>query len=135
MDSVGGQNMPRGDNPNSRKNLKPQNKRTKEEQRDIAIKGGKASGESRRQRKTLKEELLALLSEGDIQESIALALVKQAVKGNNAGSVTKAFEVIRDTIGEKPVEKVAVATANEEAVNKLKDAIAKRRAENGEANV
>lgn len=98
--------MPRGDNPNSRANLKPQNKRTKKEQREIAIKGGKASGESRRQRKTLKEELLALLEDGNVQESIALALVKEAVKGNNSGSVTKAFEVIRDTIGEKPVERI-----------------------------
>lgn len=127
--------MPRGESPNSKKNLKPQNKRTKEEQREIARMGGKASGESRRQRKTLKEELLVLLSEGKIQENIALALVKEAVEGNNAGSVTKAFEVIRDTIGEKPVEKVAVATANEEAVDKLKDAIAKRRADNGDTDV
>lgn len=104
--------MPRGDNPKSRANLKPQNKRTKEEQREIAIKGGKASGEARRNRKTLKEELLAILSDGNIQENIALALVKEAVEGNNAGSVTKAFEVIRDTIGEKPVEKVEQTSTN-----------------------
>ena len=69
-------------------------------------KGGIASGEARRKRKTLKEELLLMLSDGDIQEKISLALINEAIKGNNAGSVTKAFEVIRDTIGEKPADKV-----------------------------
>lgn len=71
-----------------------------------AKKGGKASVESRRRRKALKEELLLLLSDGDVQERISLALINEALNGNKAGSVTKAFEVIRDTIGEKPVEKV-----------------------------
>jgi hypothetical protein len=80
--------------------------RTTEEQRAIASAGGKASGEARRKRKTLKEELLLMLSDCDIQEKISLALINEAINGNNAGSVTKAFEVIRDTIGERPVEKV-----------------------------
>ena len=80
--------------------------RTTEEQRAIASAGGKASGEARRKRKTLKEELLLILSDGDIQEKISIALINEAINGNNAGSVTKAFEVIRDTIGEKPADKV-----------------------------
>ena len=88
------------------KNLIPMNERTESEQRAIASAGGKASGEARRKRKTLKEELLLMLSDGDIQEKISLALINEAINGNNAGSVTKAFEVIRDTIGERPVEKV-----------------------------
>lgn len=84
-------------------NLRPSEyKLTQEEQK----KGGKASVESRRRRKALKEELLLLLSDGDVQERISLALINEALNGNKAGSVTKAFEVIRDTIGEKPVEKI-----------------------------
>lgn len=124
--------MPRGDNPNSKRALKENRNSFNTE---TAQKAKKKSDESKKRRQTLKEELLALLSDGKIQENIALALVKEAIEGNNAGSVTRAFEVIRDTIGEKPVDKVAVSTANEEAVDKLKDAIAKRRADNGEANV
>ena len=85
-------------------NLKPVS--SKKEARERGRKGGLASGESRRKRKTLKEELLLMLSDGDIQEKISLALINEAINGNNAGSVTKAFEVIRDTIGERPVEKV-----------------------------
>ena len=69
---------------------------TKEEAR----KGGIASGIARRERKTFKEELIALLSDGDIQEKISLALLDKAKDGD-----TRAFEVLRDTVGEKPVEK------------------------------
>ena len=78
--------------------------RTTEEQRAIASAGGKASGEARRKRKTLKEELLLMLSEGETQQSVTLALIEKAMGGD-----TKAFEVIRDTIGEKPVDKVMIA--------------------------
>ena len=85
-------------------NLKPV-KSTKEA-RERGRKGGLASREAKRKRKTLKEELLLMLSDGDIQEKISIALINEAINGNNAGSVTKAFEVIRDTIGERPVEKV-----------------------------
>ena len=88
------------------KNLIPNSERSPSEVRENGKKGGIASGEARRKRKTLKEELLLMLSDGDIQEKISIALINEAIKGNNAGSVTKAFEVIRDTIGERPVEKV-----------------------------
>ena len=87
-------------------NLIPNSERTPSELREMARNGGLASGEARRKRKTLKEELLLILCDGDIQEKISLALINEAINGNNAGSVTKAFEVIRDTIGERPVEKV-----------------------------
>ena len=85
-------------------NLRPVS--STEEARERGRKGGLASGEARRKRKTLKEELLLMLSDGDIQEKISIALINEAINGNNSGSVTKAFEVIRDTIGERPVEKV-----------------------------
>lgn len=107
--------MPR----NGTKNLKPMNTRSKEEQKKIASKGGKASGEARRRRKTLREELLAILEDGDIQNQITLALIQEAKTGNNAGSVTKAFEVIRDTIGEKPVDKVIVADVDQTVIDEV----------------
>lgn len=75
--------------------------RTTEEQREIARKGGIASGKARAARKTLKEELLLLLAQGNTQEKISLSLIQEAMQGN-----TKAFEVIRDTVGEKPVDKL-----------------------------
>jgi hypothetical protein len=75
-----------------------------EEAREIGRRGGIASGEARQKRKALKEELLLLLAEGDTQKSVTLALIEKAMSGD-----TKAFEVIRDTIGEKPVDKVMIA--------------------------
>lgn len=100
-------------------NLIPQSKRTKEEQRAVASAGGKASAEARRKRKTLREELLALLSDGDIQERLSLALIDEAMNGNKAGSVTKAFEVIRDTVGEKPTEKIMVADVDPSVISEV----------------
>ena len=85
-------------------NLIPNSERTPSELREMARNGGLASGEARRKRKTLKEELLLMLAEGDTQQSVTLALIEKAMGGD-----TKAFEVIRDTIGEKPVVKVMIA--------------------------
>lgn len=96
------------------KNLIPLNKRTKEEQKAITTAGGKASGESRRARKTLKEELLLLLSEGDTQKNVSVAMIQKALDGD-----TKAFEVIRDTIGEKPTEKVMVADVDPSVIGEV----------------
>ena len=90
-----------------KENLRPVS--SKDEARERGRKGGLASGEARRKRKTLKEELILMLSDGDVQQKISIALINEAINGNNAGSVTKAFEVIRDTIGEKPVDKVMIA--------------------------
>ena len=85
-----------------KENLRPVS--SKEEARERGRKGGLASGEARRKRKTLKEELLLMLSEGETQQSVTLALIEKAMSGD-----TKAFEVIRDTIGEKPVDKVMIS--------------------------
>lgn len=87
-----------------KENLKPV--RTEEEAREKGRRGGKASGESRRRRKTLKEELELMLSNPEMQQSMCAALLREALYGNASGSVTKAFETIRDTIGEKPTDKV-----------------------------
>lgn len=101
------------------KNLIPLNKRTKEEQKKISRAGAIKSRDNRRARKTLREELLAILSSGDIQNRMSLALIQEALDGNKAGSVTKAYEVVRDTIGEKPVEKVVVAEVDQSVIDEV----------------
>ena len=87
-------------------NLIPQNKRTKSEQIEIARKGGIASGEARRKRKTFKEQMLFMLENNpNLQNELINALFKRAKKtGDKSGiSANKAFELIRETIGEAPV--------------------------------
>ena len=83
------------------KNLIPNSERTPSELREMARKGGLASVEARRKRKTLKEELLLMLEDEEVQKSVAVALIQEAQSGN-----VKAFGMLRDTIGEAPVEKV-----------------------------
>lgn len=83
------------------KNLKPI--RSVSEAREKGKNGGIASGKVRRKRKTLKEELIALLETGDNQVKLSVALLTSALDGN-----VKAFEVIRDTIGEKPKEEIFI---------------------------
>lgn len=98
-----------------------------EEQRERARRAGKKSGQVRRERKTLREELLKLLTEKvpgkdgttrPAQEAISTALMKQAMKGN-----IRAYEVIRDTIGEKPVENVNVISPDYKALNEAFSAL------------
>lgn len=91
-------------------NLIPFSERSKEEARELGKKGGIASGEARRRKKTLKDELIALLEINDNQEKISLAVLRKALEGD-----IQAFTTIRDTIGEKPKDKI-----EQEFVNTIK---------------
>ena len=91
----------KGGNPNGNPQyLTPFNEMDPERAREIRAKGNKAYAENCKKRKALKEELLLLLAQGDTQKNISLAIIQKAMNGD-----TKAFEVIRDTIGEKPTDK------------------------------
>ena len=92
-------------------NLKPF---TSEQSREEAVKngskGGIASGEARRRKRDLRLALEMLLEKeytdkkGNVAtgaEAITAKLFEQAMKGN-----VKAFETIRSTVGQDPVQKV-----------------------------
>ena len=91
------------------KNLIPMASRTPREREEIARKGAEAANRVKAERKTLREELLLLLTNDNTQNKMSLALIEKAMKGD-----TKAFEIIRDTIGEKPVDKVQANVFNYE---------------------
>ena len=97
---------------------------TPEQRRKNASKAGKASAKKRQQNKTFKEIINKFL-DGQVSDErlkqqmvefgfadkevsnkscAVFALWKEAIKGN-----TKAFELLRDTIGEKPQEKVNIS--------------------------
>lgn len=102
------------------KNLIPQaHKLTVEE----ASKGGKASGEARREKRDLKRAMEILLeksftdkkgTEMSGAEAIAIKQFEKALKGD-----TRAFEVVRDTAGQKPVEKIQVDEVEKESIDEL----------------
>lgn len=112
-------------------NLIPFNKRTKNEQREYARKGGKKSGEVRRKRKAMKEQAELLLSlpfniidkngnelkrvleslgidEENIDNQMAMivALWRTAL-GNGRNQVT-AVQELRDIIGDKEEKEATV---------------------------
>ena len=113
--------------PKEYKNLKPFNTRPVEEQREIQRKGGKARAEQMKQRMTMKENLKLLLEcklssqqsieitdefanlvgeDTSVQNVLMIQTLKQAMSGD-----TKAIALVRDTIGEKPIEE-SVVTAD-----------------------
>ena len=88
--------------------------RTTDEQREIAKMGGIESGRVRRQKRDLRQALEMLLEKeyksnnGKMltgAEAISAKLFEQAMNGN-----VKAFETLRDTVGQKPVDKVEMKT-------------------------
>lgn len=108
---------------NGTKNLIPMSERTKSKQKEIATKGGKASGVARRRKKEMRKqlEILVSLSMGQgkkadiekaknikdfskenitVEQAMLLAQVQKALKGDPV-----AFEMIRDLLGEKPTDK------------------------------
>lgn len=95
-------------------NLIPFDERTESEKRRIGTMGGQASGEARRRKRDIRLAMEALLeksykvsggekdgTEMSGAEAIALKQMEKALKGD-----AKAFELVRDTAGQKPVEVV-----------------------------
>lgn len=120
--------MPSGDNPNSRKNLKPFTK-DRQPSKEQVEKAGKTRSKTVSQKKTLREALEILLekeytnAKGENMsgtEAIALSLLDDALSGRNK---PKAFEVIRDTIGQKPVEKVVVADVDASVIAEVEELV------------
>lgn len=97
--------------------------RSKEEARKRGAVGGVKSGEARRKKKLLKECLDELLEKewenrkGEKHsgaEAISIALFKKALAGD-----IKAYETVRDTAGQKPVDKVMLAEVDQETINEV----------------
>ena len=110
-------------------NLIPFNERTEDEHRAIATKGGIKSGESRRQKKAFKELFENILSEnGGIvnneqvskKEMVAMRAISILTSSETKdGDFLRAFEIVRNTIGEKPVEKIQVAEVSQDIIDEV----------------
>lgn len=91
-------------------NLTPFDKMEPEKKKAVQSKGGKAGAVSKRKRKAFKEALILALStiadeetKQTIQDKGVEALMAKFMAGD-----PKVFEIVRDTIGEKPTEKQEV---------------------------
>ena len=95
-------------------NLIPLNKRTKEEQREIARQGGIASGKVRQEKAIMKATLEMLLEERNksgktYKELATLGLIKGAIKGN-----AQNYRTILEVLGELNPE-----NANADSINSM----------------
>ena len=103
---------------------------SKEEAAERGRKGGINSVKSRRRKKLLRECLEELLdTEQEVKingvtlkktnaELLSVTLMKKALKGD-----VKAFEVLRDTAGEKPVDKVMVADVDQSVIDEVEEMV------------
>ena len=82
-------------------NLIPVSQRTPSELREQCRKGGIKSGEVRREKKLWKEEIMKRLGENDWNKIID-NLIDRAKKND------KSFEVLRDTMGQKPTDNITI---------------------------
>lgn len=105
-------------------NLRPSEYKLSQEE---AKKGGIASGEARRRKRDIRLALEALLEkeykgkDGKTlsgAEAIAIKQMEKALKGD-----TRAFEVIRDSAGQKPVEKVVIAEVEQDVIDEVEKAV------------
>lgn len=111
------------------KNLKPPytSEQSPEEASINGRKGGIASGKARREKADLRKICQNIL-EMDIKgkdgtlkpgaEAMALAQLQKALKGD-----AKAFELLRDTSGQKPVEKIMLAEVDQSVIDEVEKAV------------
>ena len=106
----------------AQKDLIPLNKRTIEEQKKITSAGGKASGKARRNKALLKDCINILMEKKYLDEEtgkkitgaelLSVDLFRKAIDEMDTAKKAKAFEVLRDTSGQKPVDKVEQMNTN-----------------------
>lgn len=94
-------------------------------------KGGIASGESRRNKKMLRDCIDYLLEREDEMvlgadgnpmsgaEQLAYNLFVKALAETDTAKAAKAFEVLRDTAGQKPVDKVVVSEIDIDIIDEV----------------
>ena len=109
-------------------NLIPFTERSESEVRKLNSKGGVNSGEARRRKRDIRLALEALLEKditdrhGNVMstaEAIAIKQIEKALKGD-----TKAFEVVRDSAGQKPSDKIDV-TVNDDSAKEMNEYFAR----------
>lgn len=91
-----------------------------------ASKGGKRSAEVRREKRDLRRALEVLLDKeytdkksGNVQTGAELLAFKQFQKALEGD--TKAFEVVRDTAGQKPMERLNITANDDETIKEMQD--------------
>lgn len=109
---------------NGHENLIPMTERTEDEARELSRKGGIASGKARREKADLRKQLQVWLESEATKDNMGNPLtgaelmtkvaVREMVKGN-----AKYWELIRDTAGFKPIDKLQVTEIDQNAIDEV----------------
>lgn len=133
----------------AQEDLIPMSKRTKEEQKKIAIKGGIASGKARRRKRNMKDAIDMLLSnpcdlkskdgksikllakqlgikEEDVDNQMAMIISMFKVSMSGGKNSVSAATFLRDTVGEKPVEVVEMNASVNKVAQEIDDYVESR---------
>lgn len=105
---------------NSLKNLISFDQMSPEKHKEASKNGGIKSGEAKREKKMLREYLEMILSMEDADKEDRYTKITRALIDKAEDGDTKAFEVIRDTLGQKPVDKLNMS-ANLSYEEKIKE--------------
>lgn len=121
-------------------NLIPNSQRTPEELRKMAIKGGKASGKARREKADFKRKCQIWMDEtivGHDDKGNPLTgselMIYVAGRGIAEGN-TSFWQLMRDTAGYKPVDKVVVAEVEQATIDEVEGMVLGSGTEETDAN-
>ena len=113
----------------AQKDLIPLNQRSEEEVKAMQRKGGINSGKARRNKAMLKDCINILLEKKVIDEEtgkrltgaeqLSINLFNKALKEVDTAKAAKAFEVLRDTSGQKPIDKVMIAEVDQTVIDEV----------------
>lgn len=121
------------------KGHEPTQFKTGREQVEIARKGGIASGEARRERANLRKMLQVALESDDFKDKFgnkmtgAELMVKVAFKEMAKGN-PKYWELIRDTAGFKPIDKIQVSEIDQNVIDEVESMVLETEEEKAEVN-
>ena len=113
--------------------------RTTEERQEIARKAGIASGKARREKADLRRQLQVWLESEATKDNMGNPLtgaelmtkvaVREMVKGN-----PKYWELIRDTAGFKPIDKIQVSEVDQQVIDEVEAMVLGAEEEKAEVN-
>lgn len=109
-------------------NLIPFNQRTEDEQRRIQVAGGKASGKARAEKADFKRKcqiwMETTVAHDEKGNPLTGADLMVAVAGREIKDGSSRFwELMRDTAGFKPVDKVMVAEVEQETIDEVESMV------------
>ena len=120
-------------------NLIPNSERSPSEVRENGRKGGIASGKARREKADLKRQLQVFLESEATKDKNgepltgAELMVKVAVREMAQGN-PKFWELIRDTAGFKPIDKIQVSEIDQSVIDEVEAMVLESEEEKAEVN-